>query len=253
MPPLSTAEHTPTPSSSSNLPVIVPNTLPLLPEIQSTQIRERIFTHGSLTARRRGEFEAPRDNPSRDNEELAHIGDQVVSLAVTDLIQGHYPRLRVGPTSKLRDRIKCGDALAEIAVQYGLHESLRTQAPSLKASQSVQVDVFKAYVGGIFREQGMDVVKQWLDPLFGPLLDDAYRDERRDHLVVGPAASATTPRTPNSGRKRRRASLQDGASGDADAPHSGSTDRPTSVSPRHRSPATAGLAERGSRKRRRSR
>ena len=64
---------------------------------------------------------------------LAHIGDQVVSLAVTDLIQGHYPRLRVGPTSvrrcivlcivfifspqanqKLRDRLKCGDALAEM-------------------------------------------------------------------------------------------------------------------------------------------
>ncbi|KAH9012557.1 ribonuclease III domain-containing protein [Lactarius hengduanensis] len=215
MPPLSTAEHTPTPSSSSTLPGVVTNTLPLLPEIQSTQIQERIFTHSSLTARRRGEFEAPRDNPSRDNEELAHIGDQVVSLAVTDLIQGHYPRLRVGPTSKLRDRIKCGDALAEITVQYGLHERLRTQAPNLKASQGVQVDVFKAYVGGIFREQGMHVVKQWLDPLFGPLLDVAYRDERRDHLVVGPAAPATIPRTPNSGRKRRRTSLQDGASGDA--------------------------------------
>ncbi|KAH9165619.1 hypothetical protein EDB89DRAFT_2133839, partial [Lactarius sanguifluus] len=223
--------------------------LPLLPEIQSTQIRERIFTHSSLTARRRGEFEAPRDNPSRDNEEFAHIGDQVVSLAVTDLIQGHYPRLRVGPTSvRLVLTYR-----ASSAVQYGLHESLRTQAPNLKASQSVQVDVFKAYVGGIFREQGMDVVKQWLDPLFGPLLDVAYRDERRDHFVIGPAAPTTTPRTPNSGRKRRRTSPQDGASGDADAPDSGSTDRPTSASPRRRSPATAGLAERGWRKRRRSR
>ncbi|KAI9431498.1 ribonuclease III domain-containing protein [Lactarius indigo] len=182
---------------------------------------------------------------------LAHIGDQVVSLAVTDLIQGHYPRLRVGPTSKLRDRIKCGDALAAIAVQYGLHESLRIQAPNLKASQSVQVDVFKAYVGGLFREQGMDVVKQWLDPLFGPLLDVAYQDERRDHLVAGPASPETTSRTPNNGRKRRRASLKDG--GEADAPDSGSTDRPASVSPRRRSPETAGLTERGKKKRRRSR
>ncbi|KAI9447222.1 ribonuclease III domain-containing protein [Lactarius psammicola] len=219
----------------------------------SVQTREQIFTHSSLTARRRGEFEAPQDNPSRDNEELAHIGDQVVSLVVTDLIQSHYPRLRVGPTSKLRDRIKCGAALAEISVKYGLHESLRTQAPSLKASQSVQVDVFKAYVGGIFREKGMDVVKHWLDPLFRPLLDVAYQEERRDHLVSvpGPAAPATTPRTPNSGRgKRRRASLRDG---DADAPDSGYTDRPTSASPRRRSPATVGLAERSMRKRHRSR
>ncbi|KAI9450204.1 hypothetical protein BJY52DRAFT_1357840 [Lactarius psammicola] len=218
--PLSTVEHTPTPSSST-LSIAVTDTLPPLPKIQSAQTREQIFTHSSLTARRRGEFEAPQDNPSRDNEELAHIGDQVVSLAVTDLIQSHYPRLRVGSTSanqKLRDRIKCGAALAEITVKYGLHESLRTQAPSLKASQSVQ--------GGIFREKGMDVVKHWLDPLFRPLLDVAYQEERRDHLVQvpGPAAPATTPRTPNSARKRRRASLRDG---DADAPDTGYTDRPT--------------------------
>jgi len=280
----------------------------LLPKIQSAETREQVFTHRSVTARRRNEFEAPPDNPSRDNEEWAHIGDQVVSLAVTDLIQSLYPRLRVGSASKLRDRIKCGDALAGIAVKYGLHEDLRTQAPNLKSSPGVQVDVFKAYVGGLFREQGMDVVKQWLDPLFRPLIDDAYKTERREHLVPSPAApegsssmppqsAAPTPsppggaieilsqtnvdkharlrsRTtrnsprqaprvasplqreidrPNSRRKRRGDTLRDDGSGDADTPDSRYTDRPTSASPRRRSPPAAGLAERNTRKRRRSR
>ena len=41
----------------------------------------------------------------------------------------------------------------------------------------------------------MDVVKQWLDPLFEPLMDAAYQAERRDHLVPGSAAPATTSRT----------------------------------------------------------
>ncbi|KAI9432675.1 ribonuclease III domain-containing protein [Lactarius indigo] len=248
--------------------VVETNTLPPIPKIQSAQTREQIFTHSSLTAKRRGEFEAPRDNPSRDNEELAHIGDQVVSLAITDLIHGRYPLLRVGPTSvrrcivpcivsvfspltnqQLRSRIKRGSALAEIAVQYGLHESLRTQFHNLKASQSVQVDVFKAYVGGLFREQGMDAVKQWLDPLFAPPLDVAYWAERRNHLVPGPASPATTSRTPNNGRKREELA-KDG--GDADAPDSGSSDWPDSA-PRRRSLATAELADMGTRKRRRSR
>ncbi|KAN0136254.1 Ribonuclease III domain containing protein [Lactarius tabidus] len=169
------------------------NTPPPLPEIQSEQTREQIFTHSSVTARRRGEFEVPPENSNRDNEEWAHIGDQVVSLAVTDLIQDLHPRLRVGPTSKLRDRIKRSDTLAEMcAVKYGLHERLRTQAPSLKASPNVQVDVFKAYVGGLFREQGLDVVKQWLDPLFRPLIDHGYEAERQEHLVPGAAVPATT-------------------------------------------------------------
>lgn len=50
----------------------------------------------------------------------------------------------------------------------------------------------QAYVGGLFREQGMNVVKQWLDPLFRPLIDAAYPAERRDHLVPGSDASALT-------------------------------------------------------------
>jgi hypothetical protein len=37
----------------------------------------------------------------------AHIGDQVVSLAVTDLIQDLHPRLRVGPTSVRRYIVLC--------------------------------------------------------------------------------------------------------------------------------------------------
>jgi len=64
---------------------------------------------------------------------LAHIGDQVFGLAVTDIIQSRCPHLQVGPTSvcssvvvhlvfkcspkaiqKVRDRVKCGDTLAEM-------------------------------------------------------------------------------------------------------------------------------------------
>jgi len=114
----------------------------------------------------------------------------VLSLANTDLIQDLHPRLRVSPASNLRDRLKTSGILAELAVAYGLHENLRARSSSLIASQNVQADVFKAYVGGLFREQGMDIVKQWLDPLFRPLVDAAYRAERREYLLPEPAAPA---------------------------------------------------------------
>jgi ribonuclease-3 len=210
-------------SVTSSTPTLVPDQhssasggLPPLPPIRSEQIREQIFTHSSVTARRRGEFEVPPSNPIRDNEEWAHIGDQVISLAATDLIQDLHPLLRVGPTSKLRDRIKRSDTLAEIAVAYGLHEMLWTQDPRLKALPQVQVDVFKAYVGGLFREEGMDIVKKWLDPLFRPLVDDAYQAERRDHL--DPAAPAALTAHPV---RQRRLSLREVRMG-TDTPHVGS-------------------------------
>ena len=65
-------------------------------------------------------------------------------------------------------------------------------SPPIFDSEIKEYSYAQAYVGGLFREQGMDVVKQWLDPLFRPLIDAAYLAERRDHLVPGSDASALT-------------------------------------------------------------
>ena len=54
----------------------------------------------------------------------------------------------------------------------------------------------QAYVGGLFREQGLDVVKEWLNPLFIPRLDGAYQAESREHLVPASAAPAATSSPP---------------------------------------------------------
>ncbi|KAH9165621.1 ribonuclease III domain-containing protein [Lactarius sanguifluus] len=175
---LSNEERT-RPSSSPTLPTVT-QTLPPLPTISSAPLLSQVFTHSSMSAGPRNGFEAPHDDPMRDNEGLAHIGDGVLGLAVTDLIQGRYPRLHVGPTSKVRDRIKCGSTLAKITIQYRLHERLRGEGFRLRDVRSVQGI---AYVGGLFKEQGVDVVKRWLDPLFGPFVD--------------PAAPATPSPTPS--------------------------------------------------------
>jgi len=122
---------------------------PPLPAIQSERIEEQIFIHPSLVWGHRDDFQAPESHPSPDNEELAHIGDQALSLVVTDLIQVLYPTLRVGPSSKVRDLVKHRPTLAEVSVLYGLHERLRLperQARRLRASQNVQAHVFKVPV-----------------------------------------------------------------------------------------------------------
>jgi hypothetical protein len=44
--------------------------LPPLPPIRSAQLHEQVFTHSSLSARPRNEFEASRCDSIQDNEEL---------------------------------------------------------------------------------------------------------------------------------------------------------------------------------------
>jgi len=176
----------PSPRSSPTLPSGI-DAPPPLPEIRSEQIRKRIFTHSSSMAKgHKHPFQAPEDDLPEDNEEFGHIGDQVFALAVTDLIQQLYPHLRVGPASKVRDRIKRKDMLAEICMLYGLHMRLNLperQAGDLRASQSVQVEVFKAFVGGLYRDQGAEVVSEWLISLLRPHVKAAYRSVREDYLL----------------------------------------------------------------------
>jgi hypothetical protein len=81
----------------------------------------RVFTHRSFAARPTHVFEDSPEDPSPDNEQfshvplslqcvcaaddllsqqrLEHVGDQVLGLIVTDLLQSQFPYLRVGPST----------------------------------------------------------------------------------------------------------------------------------------------------------
>jgi len=110
----------------------------------------------------------------------------VFALGVTDAIQDLYPHLRVGPAANVGDRIGHRDMLAEICMSYGLHMRLNLperQACDLRASQGVQVDIFKAYVGGVYRDQGAEVASNWLISLLRPYVEVAYRSIRKDYLL----------------------------------------------------------------------
>jgi len=163
-----------------------PSGLPPLPRITTQPILEQIFTHRSLFRRPKRVFEDSPSDANLDNEKLINIGDQVYSLVVTDLIREAFPNLCVGPSSKLRDRLKYHGKLAKTAVRYGLHEHLRVQAAQadeVKRSVHAQAEVFKAYVGGLYKEQGLDVVRRWLHSLLLLDIKEGYEIVRREHLL----------------------------------------------------------------------
>lgn len=158
--------------------------LPPLPVIKSFAIRQQVFTHRSFFARRHSVFEDRPDDPSPDNERLEHLGDSVLSLAVTDLMLKLFPGLRVGPSTKTRALIVGNITLADISLKYRLPDRLRlhpAQAITLRASTNVQADVFESFIGGLYLDQGLNTVKSWLDSLFPPYAIAAYDIVRAQH------------------------------------------------------------------------
>ncbi|KZT05581.1 ribonuclease III [Laetiporus sulphureus 93-53] len=191
------------------MPDLVLEDLPPLPEIQSEDIKTQVYTHRSYYARPTHLFEDSPEDPSPDNEKYEHLGDSVVSLVVTSLIREVCPNLRVGPATKVRALLVGNPTLAAISVRYRLPEELRmhpAQAMTLRASINIQADLFEAFVGGLYLDRGLDVVKDWLYTLLRPYLTEAYRQVRIQYGLspdppppspnLAPPSSLSTTRTP---------------------------------------------------------
>ncbi|KAF7294259.1 RNase III domain-containing protein [Mycena chlorophos] len=158
--------------------------LPPLPTINDKALEKRAFTHTSYYGRPAAGFEDKADDLSPDYERLEFIGDSVIQLAVTGLLHEMYPGLRVGPASKLRSALVENASFAPISVQYGLPQRLLAnpvQAMVLKNTQSVQADIFEAFIGAFYLDQGFDVVRPWLSELFRPLAEYHYAIIRAQH------------------------------------------------------------------------
>uniref|UniRef100_A0A0W0FX36 Uncharacterized protein n=1 Tax=Moniliophthora roreri TaxID=221103 RepID=A0A0W0FX36_MONRR len=170
--------------------------LPSLPKINSKEIERQILTHRSVYARPTHTFEDLPNDPSPDNEKFEHLGDSVLSLVVTDLLFEMYPGLRVGPSTKVRAMIVNNQILAAISQRYKLPHRLSvhpTQALALRESIHVQADVFEAFVGGLYTDQGLEAVRPWLNALFRPYVKTAYDIVRAQYgpglLIVSPSQS----------------------------------------------------------------
>ncbi|KAG9081144.1 hypothetical protein FRC06_005794, partial [Ceratobasidium sp. 370] len=164
---------------------------PALPPLSSLALRNQVFTHRSYAARPTNVFEDNPSNPTVDNESLEHLGDSVVNLIATLHIQALYPHLHVGPASKIRALVVANSHLASFAQHYLLHYHLRgnmSQQLTLQASFPIHADLFEAYVGALFQEQGLEPVKEWLSAVLTPSIRLAYQVIY--HAYGGPPPSA---------------------------------------------------------------
>ncbi|OAT73400.1 ribonuclease III [Parageobacillus thermoglucosidasius] len=127
------------------------------------------FTHSSYVNEHRR-------RPHEDNERLEFLGDAVLELTVSQYLFKKFPHMSEGELTKLRAAIVCEPSLVKFAnalsfgelVLLGKGEELtggRTR-PALLA------DVFEAFIGALYLDQGMDAVMQFLGQTIFPKIDE---------------------------------------------------------------------------------
>ena len=114
------------------------------------------------------------------NERLEFLGDAVLGLTITDELFHRHPDRSEGDLAKLRASVVNTHALADVArklSEYGLGLHLllgRGEANTGGADKSsILADGMESLLGAIYLQHGIDVSREVILRLFGPLLDAA--------------------------------------------------------------------------------
>jgi ribonuclease-3 len=127
------------------------------------------FTHSSYVNEHR-------KRPHEDNERLEFLGDAVLELTISQYLFKKFPNMSEGELTKLRASIVCEPSLVKFAnalsfgelVLLGRGEELTggRERPALLA------DVFEAFIGALYLDQGMEAVVQFLDKTIFPKINE---------------------------------------------------------------------------------
>jgi ribonuclease-3 len=111
------------------------------------------------------------------NERLEFLGDAVLGLVVTDHIYRAYPALPEGELAKVRASVVSAAALAEVAEDLDLGESvLLGKGEDLSGGRekpSILADALEAVIGAVYLDGGWEAASGLVFGLLGSRIADA--------------------------------------------------------------------------------
>ncbi len=154
-----------------------------LPPIQSEDLERRVFTRGIREA-----------EDHLDNRRLEWLGDAVLQLSATLILEDQYPRIRNRVVTEIRAFVVSNRKLSQLSRRYQLYKryfevsgrNLNPTADSkahgmMTIAQYVHqlmwhfpADLFEAYIGALFKEQHFLQLHQFLTDVLLPLINAAY-------------------------------------------------------------------------------
>ena len=147
-------------------------------KFHNEKLLEEAFTHSSYAN------EHPNDG-IRDYEKLEFLGDAVLELAVSDYLYRHFPKLNEGELTRLRSNVVRTEGFSEFAIECGFQNEINLGRGEEKAGarnrKTLLEDVFEAFNGALFLDQGMDGVQKFLKKTVYPLIDKGEFTDSRDY------------------------------------------------------------------------
>lgn len=139
-------------------------------QFKNRSLLKQAFTHASYVNEHRF-------GQHHDNERLEFLGDAVLELTVSEFLFETYPNRPEGELTKLRAAIVCEPSLVKFAesLQFGQYVLLGKgeELTGGRMRPALLADVFESFVGALYLDQGLEVVRTFLITyVFGQLSND---------------------------------------------------------------------------------
>lgn len=147
--------------------------------IKDKNLLQEAFTHRSYLNETK--------DPIASNERLEFLGDAVLEIIVSEYLFHKYPEYPEGKLTLIRASIVRTETLAQAAKKLNLGSYLRLskgeEENDGRNNQSILANTYEAYLGALYIDQGLQVVKtfitQTLFPFIPQILEKkTYRDAK---------------------------------------------------------------------------
>lgn len=137
-------------------------------EFCNIEVIKQAFTHSSYVNEHR-------DILTSDNERLEFLGDAVLELGVSQYLYRKFPNMPEGEMTKLRAAIVCEPSLEAFARSLNLGEHILLgkgeEMTGGRNRPALLADVFEAFLGALYLDQGFDIALNFLEKHVFPKID----------------------------------------------------------------------------------
>lgn len=121
-------------------------------------------------------------------ERLEFLGDAVLELTVSEYLYKKFPELPEGQLTRMRASIVRAESLASFAKECEFAQFVRLgkgeEQMNGRYRPSLLCDVFEAFLGAIFLDQGMESVQMFLNQVVFPKIDSGDFSHGMDHKTA---------------------------------------------------------------------
>ena len=143
-------------------------------ECHDESLYETAFTHTSYA----------NENNTESYERLEFLGDAVLELIMSEYLYKNYS-LKEGQMTKIRSNYVCENALYEYSCVLGINNYIKLGHGEMnhdgKHNKTIVADVFEAFIGAMFLDNGFDVVKSFMFNNIIPLIENKQIDIVEDY------------------------------------------------------------------------